>query len=74
MAELRRHTPHLPVVVITGFSKGSPQADLRGLGRPTIRLGKPEGYYELAAAVWNVIDQARTDARPVAMRRRADCA
>ncbi|MBK1659428.1 response regulator [Paracraurococcus ruber] len=72
IAELRRHTPRLPVVVITGYNKRAPQGNLRGLGWPTIRLAKPEGYHELAAAVWDVIDQARTGTRPLDMLRRAD--
>ena len=38
---LRRQRPDLPVVVVTGFHPEAPQANLRGLGGPTVRLGKP---------------------------------
>ena len=38
---LRARYPGLPLVVVTGFSPSSPQADLRGLGGPTARLQKP---------------------------------
>jgi ActR/RegA family two-component response regulator len=66
---LRQQTPDLPVVVMTGFSGSAPEADLRGLGWPTIRLAKPGGYLELATAVWDVIDQARSGRRPQTGRR-----
>src|SRR5688572_25447390 len=38
---LRERRPDLPVVVVTGFHPEAPQADLRGLGGPTLRLCKP---------------------------------
>jgi CheY-like chemotaxis protein len=38
---LRERCPDLPVVVVTGFHPEAPQADLRGLGGPTLRLPKP---------------------------------
>lgn len=38
---LRAQCPGLPLVVVTGYSPSSPQADLRGLGGPTARLQKP---------------------------------
>lgn len=38
---LRRWRPTLPVAVVTAYSLDAPQADLRGLGGPTLRLGKP---------------------------------
>jgi CheY-like chemotaxis protein len=38
---LRSRRQDLPVVVITGYHPQAPQADLRGLGGPTVRLGKP---------------------------------
>lgn len=60
---LRQQLPELPVVVMTGFHSRAPQADLRGLGWPTIRLAKPGGYPQLAAAVWDVIDQAKSGRR-----------
>ena len=41
VCRLRAQRPGLPVVVVTGYSPLAPQADLRGLGGPTIRLQKP---------------------------------
>ena len=38
---LRRRISNLPVVVVTGHDMRTPDADLRGLGGPTIRLHKP---------------------------------
>ena len=69
---LRRRDPSLPVVVVTGYSAQAPQANLRGLGGPTIRLHKPAGYAELAEAVWDVIGQARAGAPPADGRRLSD--
>jgi CheY-like chemotaxis protein len=39
--QLRQRRPDLPVVVVTGYTPGAAQADLRGLGGPTARLQKP---------------------------------
>ncbi|MDO9713618.1 response regulator [Paracraurococcus lichenis] len=69
---LRQHAPNLPVVVITGFDNDAPQADLRGLGWPTLRLHKPGGYDALVPAVLNVMEQVRTGARPAGGRRHTD--
>jgi DNA-binding response OmpR family regulator len=41
VGRLREGRPSLPVVVVTGFDPRAPEADLRGLGGPTVRLGKP---------------------------------
>src|SRR4051812_27408706 len=41
VCRLRAQRPGLPVVVVTGYSPLAPQADLRGLGGPTVRLQKP---------------------------------
>lgn len=38
---LRQRRPNLPVVVVTGYGTFAPEANLRGLGGPTIRLSKP---------------------------------
>ena len=38
---LRRRRPDLPVVVVTGYGPFAPEANLRGLGGLTVRLGKP---------------------------------
>jgi DNA-binding response OmpR family regulator len=69
---LREQIPHLPVVVVTGFSLSSPEADLRGLGGPTERLQKPVAPSELSQAVWAVIGRKRTGAPPFPHRRRED--
>ncbi|WP_043344456.1 response regulator [Belnapia moabensis] len=53
--ELRRANPKLPAVVVTGFGKAAPEADLRGLGGPTARLVKPFGCEDLTAALAGVI-------------------
>jgi hypothetical protein len=58
------------VLVITGFSADDPHADLRGLGGPTARLGKPEGYAVLALTVRTVMERAATQG-PDPRRRRA---
>ena len=69
---LRMQIPDLPVVVVTGFGHDAPEADLRGLGWPTVRLPKPAGYDALAVAVRDVVKQARTGRRPTGSRRIAD--
>jgi ActR/RegA family two-component response regulator len=69
---LRLQIPDLPVVVVTGFGHDAPEADLRGLGWPTVRLPKPAGYDALAVAVRDVVEQARTGRRPTGNRRIAD--
>ena len=48
---LRAHRPALPVVVVTGYLPDAPQADLRGLGGPTLRLCKPFDCEDLAASL-----------------------
>jgi DNA-binding response OmpR family regulator len=70
--QLRSRFPGLPVVVITGFSADNPIADLRGLGGPTARLGKPEGYAVLASTVRTVMKRAGTQGTDAARRRAAD--
>jgi ActR/RegA family two-component response regulator len=69
---LRNRIPKLPVVVVTGYANQAPQANLRGLGWPTIRLHKPARHEQLACAVWDVIDQASHGAPPPNGRRRDD--
>ena len=69
---LRMQIPNLPVVVVTGFEHDAPEADLRGLGWPTVRLPKPAGYDVLAVAVRNVVGQARTGQQSTGSRRKAD--
>ena len=65
---LRARRPALPVVVVTGFHPEAPEADLRGLGGPTLRLCKPFDCDELAAGVAAVM--AAPAARPAMPRRR----
>lgn len=69
---LRERHPNLPVVVVTGYDGSAPQADLRGLGWPTMRLHKPNHGEHLATAVQAVIAQARDGQRPQGQRRRFD--
>ncbi|MBD0271934.1 MAG: response regulator transcription factor [Acetobacteraceae bacterium] len=68
---LRARRPALPVVVVTGFAPDAPEADLRGLGGPTLRLRKPFDCDELAAGVAAVMAApASPGAAP--RRRRSD--
>jgi len=45
---LRARRPALPVVVVTGYAPDAPQANLRGLGGPTLRMAKPLNTLRLA--------------------------
>jgi DNA-binding response OmpR family regulator len=69
---LRRRIPNLPVVVVTGYYGQAPEADLRGLGMPTVRLQKPVHYTELARAVHEVIARVYQNTEPPSGRRRSD--
>ena len=64
---LRERHPDLPVVVVTGYHPEAPQADLRGLGGPTLRLCKPFDCADLQAGVAAVLEAPAT---PVTLRRR----
>lgn len=64
MRFLRSPTPMLPVVVVTRYGEPAPEAKLRGLGWPTIRVHKPAHHEQLACAVWDAIDQASNGALP----------
>lgn len=64
---LRERHPDLPVVVVTGYHPEAPQADLRGLGGPTLRLGKPFDCGDLLDGVAAVLE---APAKPAAPRRR----
>ncbi len=68
---LRGRRPGLPVVVVTGFHPEAPEADLRGLGGPTLRLCKPFDRDELAAGVAAVLDAPAAPSVPP-RRRRSD--
>lgn len=67
--DLRERCPALPVVVITGLHPEAPQADLRGLGGPTLRLCKPLDCEDLAGSVSAVLEARILPAAPP--RRRA---
>jgi ActR/RegA family two-component response regulator len=69
---LRRLRPDLPIVVVTGYDSDAPQADLRGLGWPTVRLQKPQHGEHLVGAVRDVMAQAQRGARPSGGRRQVD--
>lgn len=69
---LRRLRPNLPIVVVTGYDSDAPQADLRGLGWPTVRLQKPQHGEHLVGAVRAVMAQAQQGARPTGGRRAVD--
>ncbi|WP_165838665.1 DNA-binding transcriptional response regulator [Roseicella frigidaeris] len=70
--DLRRQCPNLPVVVVTGYDADAPQANLRGLGWPTVRLQKPQHGDRLIPAVRDVLRQASQGLRPVGGRREVD--
>ena len=65
---LREEHPSMPVVVVTGFHPEAPEADLRGLGGPTIRLCKPFDCDDLVAHLAGALDGPAILATP---RRRA---
>ena len=47
LRRLRARHPALPVLAVTGFQPQAPEADLRGLGGPIARVGKPFDWDEL---------------------------
>lgn len=65
---LRERHPAMPIVVVTGFDPRAPEADLRGLGGPTVRLRKPFDCDEVLAHLAGMLDGSAT---PVTARRRA---
>ncbi|MBL6458307.1 response regulator [Belnapia sp. T6] len=69
---LRERIPHLPVVVVTGYDSTTPEADLRGLGGPTVRFLKPADFGGLAAALRGVIEAGKSPPGPHPRRRRTD--
>jgi DNA-binding response OmpR family regulator len=70
--DLRSRIPNLPIVVMTAYEPTAPEADLRGLGGPTVRFHKPASFSSLATAVWEVIEAGRQGPRPHPQRRRDD--
>lgn len=67
---LREQRPALPVAVVTGFVPCAPEADLRGLGGPTVRLHKPFDFADLTGGVEAML-RAAPDG-PVPRRRAGD--
>ena len=55
--ELRKRVPNLPVVVITGYDALAPQADLRGLGGPTVRLHMPDHHRDLTTIIRSLLEE-----------------
>ncbi len=68
---LRASRPGLPVAVVTGYGPRAPQADLRGLGGPTVRLAKPVDGADLCAWLAAALGPAPPGAAR-ALRRRSD--
>lgn len=64
---LRERHPDLPVVVVTGYHSEAPEADLRGLGGPMLRLCKPFDSGDLLGGVAAVL---KAPPAPAALRRR----
>jgi DNA-binding response OmpR family regulator len=65
---LREGNSSLPVMVVTGFDARAPEADLRGLGGPIVRLGKPFDCDELLERLADALGGSTTPNTP---RRRA---
>jgi len=65
---LREERPGMPAVVVTGFNPLAPQADLRGLGGPTVRLGKPIESDALLEQLAGVIYGSVSSAAPRRLR------
>jgi CheY-like chemotaxis protein len=63
LQQLRKSHPMLPAVVVTGFDKSAPEANLRGLGGPTARLSKPFECDDLIAKLADVISSTNGRAR-----------
>lgn len=68
LRRLREQHPEMPVVVVTGYDPLAPEADLRGLGGPTVRMRKP---FECDALLEYLADVLGGTAKPAAPRRRA---
>ena len=68
LRRLREQHPEMPVLVVTGYDPLAPEADLRGLGGPTIRLRKP---FECGEFLEQLAGVLATAARPLARGRRA---
>ena len=72
LRRLRERHPALPVVAVTGFEPQAPEADLRGLGGPIVRLGKPFDCDELLERLADLLGGGpAAPAAPMPPRRRA---
>jgi len=69
---LRGRRPAMPVVVVTGYGARAPQADLRGLGGPTVRLGKPFDCDEFLGHLAALLGAAAAPATTPPRRRASD--
>ncbi len=61
----------MPVLVVTGFDPRAPEADLRGLGGPIVRLGKPFDCDELLARLADLLGGGPAAGVAAERRRRA---
>ena len=71
VGRLRERNPSMPVVVVTGFDPQAPEADLRGLGGPIVRLGKPFDCDELLERLADLLGGGPAVGAPPPRRRRA---
>ena len=71
LRRLRERHPALPVVAVTGFEPRAPEADLRGLGGPVARVGKPFDRDEFLACLAGVLDAHQAAGTRTGPRRRA---
>jgi CheY-like chemotaxis protein len=56
---LRNRWPGLPIIVVTGYVATGPEADLRGLAGPTVRLQKPVEIAELRSHLASLTTNGR---------------
>ena len=71
VGRLRQQHPSMPVVVVTGFDPQAPEADLRGLGGPIVRLGKPFDCDELLGRLADLLGGGPAAPALAERRRRA---
>ena len=71
LRRLRERHPALPVVAVTGFEPQAPEADLRGLGGPIGRVGKPFDRDEFLACLARVLNAHQAAAMRAGPHRRA---
>src|SRR5215218_5648064 len=74
LRRLRARHPALPVLAVTGFQPQAPEADLRGLGGPIARVGKPFDWDELLDRLAGVIGGGPAAAQAGPRRRSSDAA